>query len=275
MSDTAGGFALLKDDGLEMEDRAEQGNGLTPNQMRRLRMSKGPSASQSDFVDRCSAPEHSWKHLTMLYTIALVAFITAFVAVGKAGEASSGSQSASKTIDQVTCPYGDVLWGDPVMSYNGHYYQVIGGPDVEMTWMQAYMDARSRCYNGEQGYLANIGSQEENDFIFVKLQTNERFVNGANMWLGATDMLQEGTFQWIGPKSMATGLPFWQGGPNGHAIEGRYNNWAVSSTGSQIEPSASGSEDCIELRSGQGAWNDRNCYGNNHFFVVEFGDPGI
>lgn len=283
MTDHAGGFSLLKDDGLEMEERSSEGgsSGLTANQMRRLRSSTGPSSAGSqDYVDRCSASEHAWKHLTLLYTLALVAFITAFVAVGKASSAatSSSGQSASKTLAQVTCPYGDVLWGDEVLSYNGHFYQIIGGPAVSMSWMQAYWDARSRCYQGNQGYLANIGSQEENDFIWVKLQTHDNFDSSAgdmNMWLGGADVMQEGTFVWVGPKTLATGTPFWNGGSDGHAIEGRYQNWATSSTGQQLEPNAGGSEDCVELRSGGGHWNDRNCYASNNYFVIEFGDPGL
>ena len=91
--------------------------------------------------------------------------------------------------------------------------------------------------------------------------------NNFNAWIGATDMKNEGAFSWIGPKHLIAGTKFWEGDGDGQAIDGRYTNWYTN------EPSSDGEEDCVEMRGGQGYWNDRNCYEPNAFFIVEFGNP--
>ena len=101
------------------------------------------------------------------------------------------------------------------------------------------------------------------------MQTTPGFESGDNAWIGASDMSEEGTFSWIGPKKMIKGVPFFK---NGLPIDGAYTNWAEN------EPNEGGatglSEDCVSKMSGsEGRWNDKNCYYGNPFFVVEFGPP--
>lgn len=87
-----------------------------------------------------------------------------------------------------------------------------------------------------------------------------------NAWIGAADMNEEGIFEWIGPGKLSTGDPFYDTATK-ESIDGAFTYWADG------EPNESGSEDCVEMRSGHAKWNDRECYGSNSFFIVEFGHP--
>jgi len=214
-----------------------------------------------------------WKHLTLLYILAGSAFITALVAVNKTpeGELSmSGSDLYTKSI----CPFGDLTWGDEVFQFDDHHYQIIGSKDALVSWREAAMDANSRCYGGQPGYLANIDSEDENDYLYAKLSKKPHFSpNTHDAWIGATDMKNEGVFSWIGPKHLINGVKFWEGDKNGQAIDGRYTNWGQDTSG-QSQPDSNGEEDCIEMRGASpGRWNDKNCYQPNEFFIVEFGTP--
>ena len=46
---------------------------------------------------------------------------------------------------------------------NGHFYQAI---DQYMSWDDARAYAESLSYNGQQGYLVTITSEEENNFVY-------------------------------------------------------------------------------------------------------------
>mmetsp|Transcript_11598 Transcript_11598/g.24398 ORF Transcript_11598/g.24398 Transcript_11598/m.24398 type:complete len:275 (-) Transcript_11598:329-1153(-) len=253
-------YGLMKDPGtFEIEAQLVEGGGFTANQKARM-------------VQASAAPSTiPWKHLAVLYVLAGSAFITALVAVSKEFilvDTTSAADLAS------ACPFGDLTWGDDIFSFDGHHYQVVGSKDAVTNWRQAAQDANSRCYQGSRGYLVNIDSEDENDFIFAKLLMRPGFVsNEHDAWIGATDMKNEGAVSWVGPKELVNGVKFWEGGVNGKAIDGRYNNWAKNSGGTQIEPNANGSEDCVEMRGGGGHWNDKNCYQPNEFFIVEFGTP--
>ena len=68
-----------------------------------------------------------------------------------------GSDLYTKSI----CPFGDLTWGDEVFQFDDHHYQIIGSKDASVSWREAAMDANSRCYGGQPGYLANIDSEGE------------------------------------------------------------------------------------------------------------------
>jgi len=255
-----------------LQDDPETGGGgghaqLTPNQMRKLN-----AEPEGDLV---KLPGTTTNHILFLYLLVVSAFITAICAAAQSGSTTTTEEtSTDAVVDKVTCPYGDVLWGDDVFSYNGHDYQVIGGKDVAMSWKEAMFDANGRCYNGNRGYLANIGSTEENDFILLKLSTHPQWaavqsqtsVTSRNAWIGATDMKDEGTFEWIGPGRAIQGITFYDS-ETSTAVDDAFTNWASGEPNANIE-----GEDCVEMRSA-GMWNDRNCYAPNAYFVVEFGNP--
>lgn len=127
----------------------------------------------------------------------------------------------------IGCFLSTTVWADSEkIEFNGHYYQRIGpaDPDSGLNWSQA----KAACEE-LGGYLATITSQEENDFVLNEII----YTGSAHHWLGATDELQEGTWQWI------TGEP-WD-----------YTNWDT------YEPNNGGpdGENYLEARY-SGKWND-------------------
>jgi len=58
---------------------------------------------------------------------------------------------------------------------NGHWYDAIGG---SFTWIQAFLDARSRSYQDLPGHLATLTSQEENDFVWQTFQAYNHWLGG-------------------------------------------------------------------------------------------------
>ena len=93
---------------------------------------------------------------------------------------------------------------------------------------------------GVTGHLANITSQEENDFINT--------LSPGNIWLGGSDGAVEGEWRWLaGPEA---GQQFWQGGVAGSTVGGSYANWGGG------EPNNSGNEDTVHMRA-DGRWNDQ------------------
>jgi hypothetical protein len=99
-------------------------------------------------------------------------------------------------------------------NYNGHsYYRSTGS----MTWT----DARQACVN-MGGHLVTSTSLAENNFLF------SLWPNG---WIGLTDEINEGVWQWV------TGEPY---------------SWSYWNGG---EPNNAGNEDYIQF-VGAGRWND-------------------
>lgn len=131
-----------------------------------------------------------------------------------------------------------------------------------LTWNQARTAAKTLEYGGVQGYLANVTSEEEDEFIVANLT--------GNGWIGASDQGTENDWKWMdGPEADTS---FWSGngvGSGGHPVLGLddvpiYSNW------NSVEPNNSSNEDCAEYIVGEG-WNDLNCDGQQRNYVVEFG----
>ena len=141
-----------------------------------------------------------------------------------------------------------------------------------------------RVKDGLRGYLANITSLSEQEFIRTKS-------TGVG-WIGGADTDVEGTFIWMdGPEK---GQVFWTGsgtrrttntvtgsstaasGPQGSTQlsygTGRFNYW------SDGEPNNASNEDFAEFGFGNGgvgsSWNDcRNGCGRSSY-IIEYGDTG-
>lgn len=250
------GFSLMEDgEGSAPGSSATSGPSLTSNQVRML---------QARDAECCSSESSVKRALWFVGILSFIALIVGSVAVSKADSEDNSSSSSSSSV----CPYGDITLGDEVFEHNGHYYQLIGDSTATMNWPEAVRDANSRCYNNNQGYLANIESAGEQNFLFYLWRNSSKYESGTtvNAWIGAADMHEEGIFEWVGPGKLTVGTPFFNSATN-TPIDGAYTDWASG------EPSESGSEDCVEMRNGHGNWNDRACYGNNPFFFVEFGEP--
>lgn len=143
------------------------------------------------------------------------------------------------------------------------FYQYVASPSI--TFANARASALTRTFNGATGYLANIMSATENDFI-------KNNVNAPNIWIGASDNSVEGTWSWVdGPEA---GLTFWQGTATGGPPTGTnwFSNWAPS------EPNDSGGNEdgaVTNWRGTLGRWNDIGSSSLNFVtgYLVEFSTP--
>lgn len=133
-----------------------------------------------------------------------------------------------------------ILYNNPNVVYSqetGSFYQYVS---TAQTWTNADAAAQAATLNGNAGHLVTITSQAENDFI-TNLISN-------NIWVGANDEAQEGTWQWLG--GIDSGMQFWSGLSGGSLLGNMYENW---NTG---EPNEYGSgEDYLEFRT-DSLWND-------------------
>lgn len=114
---------------------------------------------------------------------------------------------------------------------NGHYYELINN---NLTWGDARNTAAGMSYNGMQGHLATITSQDEHNFIineWTNLEADFQF------WIGGTDEASEGNWQWITGEIWSD--TFWNDG----------------------EPNNSGDgENCLAYKNVESlGWNDATC----------------
>jgi lectin-like protein len=149
---------------------------------------------------------------------------------------------------RMVLPPGLVEW--PVSEGgNGHVYEYVTVPG---SWTTARAAAAARSFRGVAGHLVTVGSAAENTVV-VNLRGN----GDLRGWIGLTDEVVEGTFQWI------TGEPV------------DYTNWNSG------EPNAeTPGEDYVEMFAAS-VWNDiENGAGVNQGYLVEydvdpFTAPGI
>ncbi|MCP9767157.1 tandem-95 repeat protein [Lacihabitans sp. LS3-19] len=137
---------------------------------------------------------------------------------------------------------GEELYFEP----NGHYYEYVAAPGI--SWTAAKAAAEVRTLYGQSGYLATITSQEENGFVFSKLQ--------GEGWLGGKEIngVNGGDWRWVtGPEALVdngNGLQFWDGNIGGVAISGVYQNW-ISGEPNNYQ----NNEEYLHMRT-TGKWND-------------------
>jgi hypothetical protein len=147
---------------------------------------------------------------------------------------------------------------------NEHFYQYISSPNI--TWVNARSSAQVRTFNGATGYLVNITSEEENDFIAQN-------INAENIWIGASDLATEGNWIWTdGPEA---GVNFWQGTARGSSPSGTswFSHWAINQP-----DNSSGNENfaVTNWRGTRGQWNDLAANGASLIrgYLTEF-DGGV
>ena len=177
-------------------------------------------------------------------------------------------------------------------TFNGQTYEVV---KELQNWANA-----AACAVERGGYLVEINSAEENAAIF------DAIINGAGVspgyvsigngggiayvWIGATDVVAEGTWLWDGDNS-GSGIHFWtgqgaNGANNGVPVGGNYYNWGGTSTGTCQEPDNWGSnQDYAAMGltgwpSGTtmlgiaGEWND--IIGSSAiYYVIEYSPTGM
>ncbi len=137
----------------------------------------------------------------------------------------------------------------------------------ESTWEEAVAFAVDRG-----GYLAEINDGGENNGIFSEINDNAQIVfenntGRAAVWMGGNDIATEGTWILDGNND-GVGAQFWDGGIDGSAVGGLYNNWGN-------EPDNAGDQDALSLVirataiNEAGQWNDLD--GSEPlFFVIEY-----
>jgi cysteine-rich repeat protein len=106
-------------------------------------------------------------------------------------------------------------------------------------------NAHSACSSSLGGHLVTIGSQAENDFVWLDVMTP---ATGTARWIDLSDQAQEGSFVWSTSEPVA------------------YTNWGSG------EPNNSGNEDCAEFRYFDNEWNDGAC-GSARPFICEYEPP--
>jgi Lectin C-type domain/Putative metal-binding motif len=101
-----------------------------------------------------------------------------------------------------------------------------------------YAEAESAC-SAQRMRLIKVEDLAENTWAHALLAGDR------NSWLGATDAANEGEWSWADGQQLRTA---------GAAVPGVFQNWAPG------EPNGGGvSENCAELWSGTGEWNDKSC----------------
>jgi len=142
---------------------------------------------------------------------------------------------------------------------NGHYYEAVSTP---LNWNDARTAALSSSYNGMQGYLATITSQQEQDFLWATFGKFLAWVGGSDEWDPNSEN-DEGTWKWMdGPEA---GQVFWK---NGTTLTYAYwNIWEPNN--------CCGGEDYLQYAWGSaGQWNDHGGPGNywqKNGYIIEYG----
>ena len=151
------------------------------------------------------------------------------------------------------------LAGAAYFAGTGHYYEVVSGDNKNHA--DAITAAATRTFNGLNGYLATILTEEENRFIDSK-------ISDRSVWIGGK---YNGTvWQWItGPAEYR--IDFWTGTNPGSAISNVYAQW---------EPGQpDGSDVCLSTNYDGGDadllgnWDDLTCTQTKKW-IVEYGSNG-
>jgi hypothetical protein len=140
---------------------------------------------------------------------------------------------------------------------NGHVYKSVAS---SVDYVTAKSLAAQSTYEGVQGYLVTITSQDEQNFIVEKTSQN-------NIWIALEDIEIEGHWKISAGPEAGTLIKTSNGQLTGN-ISGQYNNWCGG------EPNNSGNEDAAVTKwGGGGCWNDLPASG--YFgggYVIEYGD---
>ena len=148
---------------------------------------------------------------------------------------------------------------------SGHYYKFVSTP---LPWETATAAAEATTLFGLRGYLAEINSAAENNFI-------GRETTATNIWIGAADRTTEGTWIWAGatnafPKPVGSGSNSGRTAAFHSWANGEPNDWPWHG------PSRPEREDCAvtNWQGRIGMWNDWPCLIPQPYLIEFGGRPG-
>jgi hypothetical protein len=197
------------------------------------------------------------------------------VSIMESGISWTAPGDATTTTDlALRVQVGEYQEGTTYDPTTGHTYKYVSTP---LSWAAARDAALAMTYKGKSGYLANITTQSENEFVANKS-------GAADVWFGATADLAlvnaartaAGLATVAGP-TQTTGQYYWGSGTGGGQnfsngletpvmVGDQFNGWAEG------EPNNfAGGEACGVTNWGGGAgnWNDLPCT-DEHSYIVEF-----
>lgn len=135
---------------------------------------------------------------------------------------------------------------------SGHYYRFVSSGLDAIT---ARTTAEQSVMFGLRGYLVEINSRAENDFV-------GRETSATNIWIGASDRTTEGAFIWDGaPDTVTYSAP--TGSGSSARGSGAFSSWASGEPNDHPwDPAAAPElEDCVltNWNGSRGMWNDYPC----------------
>ena len=161
-------------------------------------------------------------------------------------------------------------------SENGHYYRAVSSTDIRWDDARAAAKSEAQKFNGLTGYLVNITTEQENDFVANKVSVSA--------WTGGSDSGTERVWRWMdGPEAGQTYTcqTFGVGGTGAEGIidgvvctEQSYLNWDFG------EPNqyATRDEDYMHVYgtgAKKGSWNDYVIDNTNvDAYIIEYGGMG-
>jgi hypothetical protein len=153
-----------------------------------------------------------------------------------------------------------------------HYYRYVS---TGASWLDARTAAESAYLYGLRGYLAEINTEAENNFIGTE-------TSATNIWVGATEdattaaNYTSSTYngsagqRWIWEGAIQTPLPTGSGAL-AQSPSATFSSWAGGEPNNDVKPGA----DCAVTNWGaRGYWNDLPCAMANGYLIEFGGRPG-
>lgn len=235
------------------------------------------------------------------YTGSSLSFSGPFEAVKQAVSTLRYTSPATNAVNKITVNtmFTEAKGNLAYFPANQHFYEYVKYPEgtsvADKATDKAHAAAKASTQFGLTGYLANITSAAENDFVSTKLE------GAKDVWIGGSDETTEGT--WVFTDGPEKGKNFWNGcsaespvtpgsapagafaawAPGDKVVDREPNNWETETNycgGDNYAPNAGKGEDCIVTNKSSGDkryiigyWNDFPCSGAGSVtgYVVEYG----
>ena len=173
-----------------------------------------------------------------------------------------GNGNISMRIGMASMPGTSEFYYD---ANSGHYYKFVS---TALPWETATAAAEATTLFGLRGYLAEVNSAAENNFIGTE-------TTATNIWIGASDRTTEGTWIWAGatnayPKPIGSGTNSGRTAAFHSWANGEPNDWPWHG------PSKPEREDCAvtNWQGKIGMWNDWPCLIPQPYLIEFGGRPG-